>query len=340
MFNATAAVKRLSLLVMLVLLAAGTAFAQGNKIRMAFGDIATVETLHFLIAIEHARARGVDIDITYFKSEDIAHQAIVNNQADVGIGTPYAVIQNLDAPIRIFYQLSKLAFFPVVNVEHYQSWEDLDGEEITVHSRTSGTLALANLMAARHGIEYSKVSYVPGSEVRALAMLKGNIRATYLDVFNTSFLMKRDADRFKVLPQGNVKASDECLYARTGFLQDNEAAVTILMEELFKVWRRVNADPFYVVDERERLGLLPDLPEELEPEVLPFYQQAAQSGMFPTDGGGATAARQDFELFTVAGQLEGTPDELNVEDYWYLAPINKALDKLGRADITYTPPGA
>jgi hypothetical protein len=55
---------------------ASDAFAAG-KIRVAFGDIASVEALGFLTALERAKERGVDIDITYLKSEDIAAQAVV-----------------------------------------------------------------------------------------------------------------------------------------------------------------------------------------------------------------------------------------------------------------------
>lgn len=49
-----------------------------NKIRIAFGDIASVETLNFLIAIERAKEKGVAIEVTFFKEEDIAAQAVVS----------------------------------------------------------------------------------------------------------------------------------------------------------------------------------------------------------------------------------------------------------------------
>jgi hypothetical protein len=33
-----------------------------------------------------------------------------------------------------------------------------------------------------------------------------------------------------------------------------------------------------------------------------------------------------------AGQLQGSPDELKVEDFWYLEPLNNAKEKLGMSD--------
>jgi len=308
----------------------GEAWAQSaKKFKLALGDIATIESLNMMIALDRARQRGVDVEIIAFKSEDIATQAVVNGQAEIGQGTPYAVIQKLSAPIRIFYLLSTLQFFPMVNKDFYKSWKDLDGQEIAVHSRGSGTEAIAKVMAQTHGINYKSISYVPGSEVRALAMLKGNIKATFVDLANRNFLMKEAPDKFLVLPMGEVKASDEALFARREFLEQNSQAVGILLEELLHVWREINKDPNFVVRERQRLGLLRDLPSKLEPEVLPYYQQGVATGIFPTDGGGEKAARNDVLFFTTSGALKGSPSELKVEDFWYLEPLKVALTKVG-----------
>ncbi|HET6468592.1 MAG TPA: ABC transporter substrate-binding protein, partial [Geminicoccaceae bacterium] len=162
-------------MVAVVMVGGADAALAAGKIRIAFGDIATVESLHFLIAIERAKEKGVEIETNFLKSEDIAAQAVVGGQADVGVGTPYALLQKVKAPIRMFFQMSALRFYPVVNTEFYQDWQDLDGEEIAVHARGSGTEAIMKLMADRHGITYSNISYVPGSEVRAGALLQGNI---------------------------------------------------------------------------------------------------------------------------------------------------------------------
>jgi NitT/TauT family transport system substrate-binding protein len=318
---------------------AANAGAEVGKIKVALGDIASVETLNLLIALENARAKGLDIDLIAFKSEDIANQAIVNNQAHIGIGTPYAVIQNVRSPIRMFFQLSMLNFFPVVNKQYYKSWKDLDGGEIVVHSRTSGTLALANIMAQKNGIKYKSISYVPGSEVRALAMLKGNIKATWVDAANKDFLMKKAPDKFIILPMGAVSASDECLFARQDFIDANPKTMGIIVEELLKVWRRANADPFYIVDERARLKLLPDLPADLANEIIPYFTTAASSGMYPSNGGGRDAVLADFDFYSFAGQIKGSASDLKVEDYWDLKPLGNGLNKLGKIEeLKYSPP--
>jgi NitT/TauT family transport system substrate-binding protein len=305
--------------------------AAAGKIRIAFGDIATVETLNFLIAVERAKERGIDIEVTYFKSEDIAAQAVVGGQADVGVGAPYTVLQKVKAPIRIFYQMSTLRFFPVVNTEFYQDWKDLNGQEIAVHSRGSGTEAIMQLMAKRNGIEYSNISYVPGSEVRATALLQGHVKATIVDSTNYRIIQDKGGEKFKLLAIENVDATDEALYANTDFLAREQAAVDILVEELVRTWREINENPASVVALREKYKLLPDLPKDLEAEVVPYFEESVASGAFPNDGGGADAARADFEFNSLAGKLEGDPATLVVEEFWELGPLNRAIAKLGPA---------
>jgi NitT/TauT family transport system substrate-binding protein len=306
------------------------AWAAG-RIRIAFGDIATVETLNFLIAVERAKERGVDIEVTYFKSEDIAAQAVVGGQADVGVGAPYTLLQKVKAPIRIFFQMSTLRFFPVVNTEFYQDWKDLDGQEIAVHSRGSGTEAIMQLMAQRNGVQYSNISYVPGSEVRATALLQGHVKATIVDSTNWRIIQDKGGEKFKLLEIENVDATDEALYANTAFLEREPEAVSILVEELIGTWREINKDLTYVVEQRAKYNLLPDLPADLEAEIEPFYQDAVANGVYPNNGGGESAARSDFEFNALAGKLEGDPATLKVEDFWALGPLNQALAKLGQA---------
>src|SRR4051812_17701260 len=108
------------------LIALSPVTADAEPLRVAFGDIPSVETLHLLIAFERAKEAGLELEVTYLKSEDIAAQAVVSGQADVGVGGPYALIQKVKAPVRMFMQLSTLQMYPVVAADSYKSWKDLD----------------------------------------------------------------------------------------------------------------------------------------------------------------------------------------------------------------------
>ncbi|WP_366653800.1 ABC transporter substrate-binding protein [Fodinicurvata sp. EGI_FJ10296] len=301
----------------------GAAVADDDPIQIAFGDIASIESLNLLIAIERTKERGVPVELTFFNSEDVATQAVVSGQADIGVGAPYAFIQNSGAPLRMFYRMSTLLFFPVVNGEVYSGWEDLDGEEVAVHSRGSGTEALMRLMESIHDIEFSNISYVPGAEVRAGALLQGTINATIVDPASWRLLEEEGEGRFQRLPVEGVNATDEALYANITFLEEQADDVQVLVEELLGTWNDIADDPQIVGDLREEYDLLPDLPAEMDDEVVAFYEEAVENGVFPLDGGQPEDAGDDLEFLAAAGQVD-SPEELNIEDYWHFEALEAA----------------
>jgi NitT/TauT family transport system substrate-binding protein len=310
-----------------VMLAAGLAQAQ-EKVHVALGDVVSVETLAFVIAMERAKERGVDYELTSFAKEELAIQSIINGQANLGVGTPYSVIQKSKVPLKVLFQMSRLVFFAVASNE-YQTWQDLDGEPFTFHARGSGTEAIGNILAERNGIEFGERSYVPGSENRIIAMINGNIKATIVDLANKNLLLEKAGDRFHVLPSIDNPASDELVFANAEWIEQNQEKVDIIVEELLRLWREMADNPNIIEEERAARNLLSDQPQEIIDEVVPFYTEAMKEGVYHPSGGGAEAARADFEFYTEAGQLEGPASDIKVEDYWDLGPLERAREKLG-----------
>ena len=299
--------------------------ADSKSIRVALGDIESVETLALFIALERVRKRGIDVELTELADEDLANQAVVGGKADVGLGAPYGLIEGSGAPLRIACQLQRLRFFPVTDKAAYPDWQSLDGETFTVHSRGSTTEAYAHIIEQEEGIKFGKVSFVPGAEVRATALLRGNVKAAMLDIPNKNYVMSEAPGKFAVLEAPETGASDEVLFANTEWMEQNKESVQILLEEVLTTWRSINKDPEFVQQERERLGLLKDLPEELEEELLPYYEEGVEGGLFTQDCGGEAAAKEDFEFYSSAGQLKGDPAELKVEDFWSLDELKTAV---------------
>jgi NitT/TauT family transport system substrate-binding protein len=310
------------------LLIAASALQAAEKVRVALGDVVSVETLAFIVALERAKERGVDYELTSFAKEELAIQAIVNGQADLGVGTPYSVIQKSKLPLRILFQVSRLVFFPVVAAE-YKGWKDLDKQPFTFHARGSGTEAIGNILAKRNGITFGERSYVPGSDNRIIAMMNGQIRATILDLANKNKLLEMAGDKFHVLPGVDNPASDEVVFASVDWVKNNPEQVKVVTEELLKLWREMQSNPQIIEEERSKRNLLADQPKEVLDEVVPFYTEAAKEGLFDPEGGGEAAAKADFEFYTEAGQLEGSPAELKVEDYWDLGPLESARKSVG-----------
>jgi NitT/TauT family transport system substrate-binding protein len=81
---------------------AGEAAAQGRtKIRYALGDVISIDELPLLIAWS-ARRRGGGRRSDGVQEREVATQAVINGQSDVGQGTPYAALQKVTVLIRFF----------------------------------------------------------------------------------------------------------------------------------------------------------------------------------------------------------------------------------------------
>jgi NitT/TauT family transport system substrate-binding protein len=304
--------------------------AQTAPLRIAFGDIPSVESLHFLIAVERTKEKGVPVEIANVKSEDIAAQAVLGGQADIGVGTPYAMLQKVRAPLKLFYQLSTLRFYPIVNTEFYKTWKDLDGQEVAVNSRGSGTEAVMKLAADKNGIKYKNISYVPGSEVRAGALLQGNIKASILDSTNRKIVMERAPGKFAVLPIEGVSATDDALFASPEFIAKNAKAVDTLVESMLQTMREISARPEAAAELRAKYKLLPDLPKQLEADIVPYFKEAVEAKSLSVSGGSPEAAKTDINFFNLAGQITGDPATLKVEDFWEFGPLTRSKAKLGQ----------
>lgn len=313
-------------LVLPIVFGLSTLSAHADKIRIALAETPSDELAAFFVALDRAKANGLDYEWTAFSDEELAIQAVLSGQMDIGFGTPYAAMQRSKAPLRIVFQLSKLKFFPVTT-KTYSKLEDLNGEPILLHSRGGGTDSIANVIEGRLDMEFGERSYVPGSSNRVAALLGGRADATIIDLSNKNKLMRSEAGAdFNVLEMFDVEASDEALFANFDWIQENEDDVNTFVEALVSVYRDMHEDPTIIRKETNPDGPIGQLPAEILAELDGFYGDAVEAGLYDPNGGGRTAALADMEWYSSAGQLDGDPASLNIEDFWYLAPLDKAMN--------------
>ncbi|NBR40940.1 MAG: ABC transporter substrate-binding protein [Alphaproteobacteria bacterium] len=239
---------------------AGT--AQAGKIRIALAETPSDELAAFFVALDRAKAMGLDYEWTAFSDEELAIQAILSGQMDIGFGTPYSVMQKSKAPIRIIFQLSKLKFFPVSS-QKYSKLEDLNGEPIMLHSRGGGTESIANVIEDKLNIKFGKRSYVPGSSNRIAALIAGQTDATIVDLSNKNKLVRLHGNKFNVLPMFDVDASDEALFANLNWIKANSKDVDIFVKALVSVYQDMAKDPTVISRETNPKGPIGQLPKEV-----------------------------------------------------------------------------
>jgi NitT/TauT family transport system substrate-binding protein len=297
--------------------------AQADKIRIALAETPSDELAAFFVALDRAKAMGLDYEWTAFSDEELAIQAILSGQMDIGFGTPYSVMQRSKAPVRIIFQLSKLKFFPVTS-KKYSKLQDLDGEPIMLHSRGGGTESIANVIEDKLNMKFGKRSYVPGSSNRIAALIAGQTDATIVDLSNKNKLVKLHGDNFNVLPMFEVDASDEALFANLDWIKANEKDVDIFVKALVSVYKDMQKDPTIIRKQTNPDGPIGQLPKEVLDGLDQFYTDAVAGGLYDPNGGGMKAAQADMDWYSKAGQLTGDPAALKIDDFWYMEPLNAA----------------
>ena len=298
--------------------------ANAAKIRIALAETPSDELAAFFVALDRAKANGLDYEWTAFADEELAIQAILSGQMDIGFGTPYSAMQRAKAPVRIIFQLSKLKFFPVSS-KKYSKLEDLNGEPILLHSRGGGTDSIANVIEDRLSIKFGKRSYVPGSANRIVALVAGQADATIVDLSNKNKLDRKHGSKFNVLPMFDVDASDEALFANLNWIKANAKDVDIFVRALLSVYQDMAKDPTIIRTETDPNGPIGQLPKEVLNELDGFYTEAVAGGLYDPNGGGEKAAMADMEWYSKAGHLTRKLSDLKIDDFWYLKPLKDAM---------------
>ena len=283
------------------------------------------------------RRRGSTSSSPTFKSEDLAAQAVVGGQADVGVGTPYALIQKVKAPIRIFFQLSTLRFYPVVNAEYLQgAGRTSNGQEIAVHSRGSGTEAIMRLMADKHGITYSRHQLragLGGARRRAAAGHRQGVDRRRRRTSACSRRRRPASSPFLPTRRASAPPTRRCSPTRD-FLKANAADVDILVEAMLHDLARDRGQSGGRSSScAAKYKLLPDLPADMERGILPYFREMA-------DRQGAAAQRRrrgggedDLAFYSLAGQLAGRSGEPEGRGLLGPRPARRACSrKLGTAE--------
>ena len=114
------------------------------------------------------------------------------------------------------------------------------------------------------------------------------------------------------------------------WIKANEKQVDIIVTEFARLWAEMNADPAIIERERVKRNLMADQPKEVLTKVTAFYTTSTKEGIYAPGGGSAEVAKSDFEFYVEAGQMQGPAASLNVADFWYLGPLERARKSIGK----------
>ena len=177
---------RILSLVAAIVLALTSAFASKaqaqRKIRFAYPSVADMGDVPSLLAWQQLKERGVEVTPRFFSKTDLAVQAVVGGEADMGAAAGITVLKAIEKGIslKIFAEQVRNEWQLVTPVS-IKDPKQLEGKRVAYHGPFTLTEALVKWTAIRYKLSPQWL-IIPGSEVRAEALLRGQIEATPAEI--------------------------------------------------------------------------------------------------------------------------------------------------------------
>lgn len=321
----------LSLIVLMALQAcapAPTAEEELKTIRIAYDSSVDIGKIPSLLSLELLRDYGYEGRPKFYPDSVTAIQAVLAGDCDLGMGDPVSVILANQAgqSFRIF-ALEEGNQFALIAPVGITDPAQLEGKKVAYHSPGSMTRGLAFLAASTYGFE-PEWMVIEGSEVRAEALLSGQIDATVIDYENVVNVQLQSPGDYHVLVSFAADypgLMGNGLFARADFIEANPELIDAMVEALLVTFRRVNEEPDYLFDEAPKF--LPGA--EQEPERLrEMIQYYLDFNVWDSNGGfSAEAAADTVDLYVEVGDLE---EAVPFEEWAVTGPMERVLAKIGR----------
>ena len=325
----TRSLARLSAL--LIVLAFGLALtspAQAQKkVRFAYPSSADMGDVPSLLAWEQLKKQGIEVVPTFFPRTDLAVQAVVAGEVDIGSAAGIAVIKAVESGmnVRVIGEQVRNEWQLVTPVS-LKDPKQLDGKRVGYHAPITVTEALVKWMAQHYKITPNWL-IIPGSDVRAEAIMRGQLDATPAEIVDVLNILNAKPGQFhvlisyaKIFPQ----LIGSMYFARADYLQKESAAVESVMEALLRAHRNAEERPASVRE--NALRLLPETKPELIDAIAASYKELRIWDI----NGGAGKERGDasIKFFEDAGLLK--KGAVTFAQSFDTGPLDRVLKKIGR----------
>jgi NitT/TauT family transport system substrate-binding protein len=288
--------------------------------------IALVPTAAWKILEEE---EGIKVEQRFVEDGATAIQAMVQGAAMIGTnigvntGVP-AVASGAEIVDVVATQRPTWALAVTPDIDDFA---DLEGKRIGVHGETSFTRAVSQYYAKEHGYTYEEL-IIPGSDVRAEALAKGQIDASVIDLPDVVQLSKEYPDSFKVLSTFGEQFPDlieQDLWLDRQWAEENPELATKVVKAIVMANRRLTEDPAWGLEIAKEL--LHDMDEGVLDELVHEY---AERKIWSTDGGlTPERAMTTLEFFLSVGEIDvEDPTEETLSDYFEFSYLEDALAEL------------
>jgi len=325
----TRSLTRLSCLVIVLALGLGVpspSQAQ-KKVRFAYPSSADMGDIPSLLAWEQLKKQGIEVVPTFFPRTDLAVQAVVAGEVDIGSAAGIAVVKAVESGmnVRVIGEQVRNEWQLVTPVS-LKDPKQLDGKRVGYHAPITVTEALVKWMAQHYKITPNWL-IIPGSDVRAEAIMRGQLDATPAEIVDVLNILNAKPGQFhvlisyaKIFPQ----LIGSMYFARADYLQKESAAVESVIEALLRAHRNAEERPASVRE--NALRLLPETKPELIDAIAASYKELRIWDI----NGGAGKERGDasIKFFEDAGLLK--KGAVSFAQSFDTGPLDRVLKKIGR----------
>jgi len=316
----------LLLVLTLGLIGSRNAHAQ-KKVRFAYPSSADMGDIPSLLAWEQLKKQGIEVVPTFFPKTDLAVQAVVAGEADMGSAAGIAVVKAVESGmnVRIIGEQVRNEWQLVTPVS-LKDPKQLDGKRVGYHAPITVTEALVKWMAQHYKINPNWM-IIPGSDVRAEALMRGQLDATPAEIGDVLNILSAKPGQFHVLisyAKSFPQLIGSMYFARADYVQKNSATVESVLEAILRTHRSAEERPASIKE--NALRLLP----ETKPELIEATAAAYKELRIWDVNGGASKDRGDasIKFFEESGLLK--KDAVSFKQAFDTAPLDKVLNKIGR----------
>jgi NitT/TauT family transport system substrate-binding protein len=304
----------------------GEAQAQ-KKVRFAYPSSADMGDLPSLLAWEQLKAQGIEVNPTFFPKTDLAVQAVVAGEADMGSAAGIAVVKAVESGmnVRIIGEQVRNEWQLVTPVS-FKDPKQLDGKRVGYHAPITVTEALVKWMANHYKITPNWM-IIPGSDVRAEALMRGQLDATPAEIADVLNILQAKPGQFhvlisyaKIFPQ----LIGSMYFAREDYVQKNTAVVETVLEAILKTHRSIEERPTLVKE--NTLRLLPETKPDLIDATAATYKELR---IWDVNGGaGKDRGDASIKFFEESGLLK--KGAVSYQQAFDTGPLDRVLKKIGR----------
>src|SRR5678815_3831954 len=251
----------------------GTDAEAQKKVRFAYPSSADMGDIPSLLAWEQLKKQGIEVVPTFFPKTELAVQAVAAGEADLGSAAGIAVVKAVESgmSVRVIGEQVRNEWQLVAPVS-FKDPKQLDGKRVGYHAPITVTEALVKWMAQHYKITPNWL-IIPGSDVRAEALMRGQLDATPAEIGDVLNILSAKPGQFHVLisyAKTFPQLIGSMYFARADYVQKNASTVESVLEAILRAHRDAEARPASVKE--NALRLMPETKPELVDAIANTYK--------------------------------------------------------------------